>query len=170
VFFEAAPAAAKSKAVAYPNAAHATFVVDVPEEWTITPGQQPGDYMTLGSPGGVVIQMRTLAGDDLDESVGDTQDYIHKTYQDVHFEEARSCEQNGLKCSISVGRAKEKDGTAVLLTTGYFKLPGNQLGEIWYVAPADDKEGGDAAVRVMNSYRAGSPGKGLQEAIPEDVE
>jgi hypothetical protein len=149
-------AAAGAKTVAYPSTDHPSFIIDVPDTWTLTPGKEAGDYMNLESPGGVLMQMRTLEAtqESLNAAVKDSEDYIKQEYHDVQLGAANNTEQNGLKVSFVTGTGKDKDGNAVKIAMAWFKLNANELGEIWYAADASDTAGIAEAAKVFNSYRA----------------
>jgi len=150
--------AAQAKTVDYPSHGKASFTVDVPDSWKVIPAKTEGDYTDLESPGGTVMQLRTLevSKQALNEFVKEENDYIAKNYADVKMTlSEKDCKLNGLECSVSHGTGKEKDGGAqVNLTSGVFALNDGKIGEIWYVAPVADKAGIADAAKIFSSYKS----------------
>ena len=60
--FTAGPAV--SATLAYPEPDHASFLIDHPDDWTVEPGAEVGDYLNLSSPTGAVVQLRTIEGNE----------------------------------------------------------------------------------------------------------
>jgi len=149
-------AVASAKSVAYPGGGHTSFMVDVPDHWTITPGKEAGDYMDLESGNGVLMEMRTLDAthEALQEAIADSEKFINENYEGVELNPVQNSEMNGLKYSFVTGTGKDKEGNAVKLAMGWFKLKDGTLGEIWYAADASDAEGIQEAGKVFSTYRA----------------
>lgn len=149
---------AQAKTVNYPATGKASFTVQVPDSWTVTPAKDVGDYTDLGSEGGTVMQLRTMDGNpaDIEAFLKDTNDYIEQHYSDVNLTVTdKDCKLNGLECSVAHGTGKEKDGGALVkLASGVFALSDGKIGEIWYVAPADDTAGIADAAKIFDSYKS----------------
>ena len=148
----------QAKTVNYPAKGKPSFTIEVPDSWTVTPAKEVGDYTDIGSEGGTVMQLRTMDGnaEDVEAFLKDTNDYLEKNYSDVNLTVTdKDCTLNGLECSVAHGTGKEKDGGApVKLTSGVFALSDGKIGEIWYVAPADDTAGIADAAKIFNSYKS----------------
>lgn len=149
---------AQAKTVNYPAKGKPSFTVEVPDSWKVTQAKAVGDYTDLASEGGTVMQLRTMDASDqeVDAYLKDTNDYIEEHYDEVKLTvTAEDCTLNGLVCSVAHGTGKEKDGGAqVKLTAGVFALNDGKVGEIWYVAPADDQAGIADAAKIFNSYKS----------------
>lgn len=147
---------AQADTVAYPDQAHASFLVDYPSNWKMTPGDNVGDYITLTGPTGVNLQFRTVPGgpDAIEDAVKETFEYIEKTYKNTTFGQTSETKQAGMDAFVANGDGVEADGgTKVHFAMAWVALKDGNIGEVWYVVEASDKAGNDAAVKVMNSFR-----------------
>jgi hypothetical protein len=88
------------------------------------------------------------------EAIEDSVAYIKETYGKVSFKEPVKAAQSGLKGFYMDGSGSDKDGEAIVFRMAWLALKDGKIGEIWFVAPADDKAGIAAASKVMNSFRA----------------
>ena len=146
---------AQAKTVSYPPHGKAAAMADVPDSWKVTPAKDEADWTDMASPGGTILQMRTMESDKetMKAAADETADYIEKTYSDVALK-GEPCSINGMNCSAAYGTGKEKDGTPVNIAAFVFALKDGHIGELWYVAPTADKEGVSEATKVLGSYRS----------------
>ncbi len=80
-----AAGAAGAETLGYPSAQHASFLIDYPAAWEMTPGEGPGDYVTLVGPTGVTLMLRTIPGTkaSMEEAVKDSYTYLGENYTDL---------------------------------------------------------------------------------------
>ncbi len=76
-----AAGAAGAETLGYPSAQHASFLIDYPGDWEMTPGEGVGDYVTLIGPAGATLMLRTIPGtkESMEEAVKDTYTYPART-------------------------------------------------------------------------------------------
>lgn len=141
---------------AYPTADAASFVIDYPESWTVTPAENAGDYVSLEGPTGALLYFRTIPGteQDLVAAIEDTKTYLDENYADVEMSKAEDFAQHDLTGFYATATGThEKDGE-IRFVMGWLPLPDGTIGEIWYSAFADDTDGPKEAAAIMNSMRA----------------
>lgn len=150
------PASAQLTTGYYPSKDHANFVVDFPSDWEVTPSEGDDEYVTLISPTGVTLMFRTVGeGEEITDAVQASFDYVKETYANVKVSEPKDSVQKGLEGFFSTGSGSDKEGGGdVNFAMAWYALPDGRVGEIWYVADKDDKEGAAAAAKVLDSFRA----------------
>jgi hypothetical protein len=140
----------------YPTTDHASFLVDIPDSWEVTPGEELGDYVHVNSPSGVYLAFRTIPGSEsaMDEAIEGSVAYLEEAYKNVSVGEPTDANQKGLEGFYMDGSGKDEDGTAVTFRMAFLALKDGSIGEIWFAAPASDKAGIAAAAKALNSFRA----------------
>jgi len=149
-------ASAHADTLAYPSSAAASFMVDYPSSWEMTPGESTGDYLTLMSDGGTTLMLRTVAGDaaELEQTIKDSIGYVNENYKDVQLSDPTDSTQQGLSGFYTAGTASEKELGAVKLAMAWYALSDGTIGEIWFVAPKDDTDGINEAGAILESFRS----------------
>lgn len=147
---------AHAETLAYPNADAASFVIDYPGSWEMTPGESVGDYLTLISPNGVTLMLRTIPGesDDIQQAVKDSIEYVRENYTDVELADPKESEHRGLKGFYLNGTATDSDIGSVRLGMAWYQLNDGTIGEIWFVGSSEDAEGIDEAAAILESLRS----------------
>jgi hypothetical protein len=151
--FLAAPAHADT--LAYPGPDNASFIIDHPSEWAVEPGENVGDYVTLAAPTGAVLQLRTVpASDDaMEQAIAENVEYLQQTFTEVELGEPQEIEEGGLSGSLILGNGTDKEDQDVGFAMYFIALPDGTIADIWYAVVKGDSEGGDAAVKILNSFR-----------------
>jgi len=151
--FAAGPVAAKT--LAYPGPDNASFLVDHPGNWEVTPGEEVGDYVTLTGPTGVNVQLRTIPGTEsaMQEAIEANAEFLDETFSEVKLNEPENLEHRGLTTLAVSGGGIDGDGNAVGFVMYYIALEDGNIGEIWFSVMGDDKPGFDAAMKVLDSFR-----------------
>lgn len=152
--FAAGPIEAKT--LAYPGPDNASFLVDHPADWDVEPGEEVGDYVTLTGPTGVNVQLRTIPGTEsaMQEAMADNATFLNETFSEVKLNDPESIEHRGLTTLAVSGGGIDGDGEVVAFVMYYFALNDGNIGEIWFSVMADDKPGFNAAMKVLESFRA----------------
>lgn len=147
---------ARADTLAYPSPDAASFMVDYPASWEMTPGETAGDYLTLMSDGGTTLMMRTVAGEsaEVEKTVKDSIEYVHENYTDVDLSDPTDSTQRGLSGFYTTGTASEKELGNVRIAMAWYALNDGNIGEIWFVAPQDDTDGIDEAGAILDSFRS----------------
>jgi|CXWL01.1.fsa_nt_gi hypothetical protein len=151
--YAATPAAAET--LGYPNMEKASFIVDYPDDWTMEPGENLGDYVTLTSPSGVSLQLRTIPATDtaIDDAVNESEAFLNETFSNVQLGDAKDIEAGGLSGSLLLGSGTDKEKQDILFAIYLIALPDGTMADIWYAAFKGDKEGSNAAAEILNSFR-----------------
>jgi len=149
-------ASAHADTLAYPSSDAASFMVDYPSSWEMTPGESTGDYLTLMSDGGTTLMLRTVAAEvaELEQTIKDSIVYIHENYQEVELSDPTDSTQQGLSGFYTAGTASEKELGEVKLAMAWYALSDGTIGEIWFVAPKDDTDGINEAGAILDSFRS----------------
>ncbi len=148
--------AAHADRLAYPSADSASFLIDYPSSWTMTPAEQEGDYVELAGKDGAVLYFRTIEGSEkaLLEAIAESKDYLSENYSNVVLGKAKDTAQHGLEGFLATGTGINEDGDDVNFLMAWFPLPDGTIGELWYAAFADDANGAKEAAAILNSFRA----------------
>jgi hypothetical protein len=146
---------AQAKSLAYPGPDNASFLIDHPADWTVEPGEEVGDYVTLTGPTGVVLQLRTIPGDEsaIEEALEDNRKFISETFSNVKIGDAEELKQGKLSGFYASGAGLDEDKAAIGFSMAFFALDDGNIAEIWFSVHADDQAGADAAGKVLNSLR-----------------
>lgn len=146
---------AQAAVLGYPSTEDARFLVDLPDDWEVEPGEGEGDYVHVNSPSGVYLAFRTLPGteDAINEAIEDSKVYIQENYTDVKLTEPVKAAQAGLQAFYVDAYGKDQEDSEVTIRMAFIGLGDGLIGEIWFAAPLDDKEGLAAAGKVINSFR-----------------
>jgi hypothetical protein len=140
----------------YPDMENPSFLVDVPDDWEITPGDGEGDFGHVNSDSGVYLAFRTLEGsaDSGKAAMEETIVYVQENYQDVQLSEPKETQQAGMPAFLIDGTGTDADGADVIFRMAWIKLTDGLVAEIWFAAPADDVDGIQAAGAALSSFRA----------------
>ena len=148
------PAAAET--LGYPNVEKASFLLDYPDDWAMVPGDNAGDYVSLASPSGVSLQLRTVAGSEsaMDQVVAENVQFLSDNFTQVELGDAQDIDtEAGLTGSLLQGTGVDSDKKAVNFSIFFVTLPDGKIADIWYSAYKGDVEGSKAAAAVLDSFR-----------------
>lgn len=151
-----ASSAVMADTIAYPSSDDASFMVDVPKGWEITPGEEAGDYVGVNSDSGVYLAFRTIDGseDAMHSAIEESVAYLEENYKNVDVGEPKDVKQAGLEGFLMDGTGKDEEGIDIVFRMAWLALKDGNIGEIWFAAAADDKAGIAAAAKALNSFRA----------------
>ena len=101
---------AQAGVLGYPTTDHASFLVDIPDGWEVTPGDDEGDFVDVNSDSGVYLAFRTIAGSDsaMQEAIEDSVGYLKENYKNVDVGEPVDTKQAGLTASTWTAPARTK--------------------------------------------------------------
>lgn len=141
--------------LSYPSADKASFVIDYPDTWEMEPGENVGDYVSLSSPSGVTLQLRTLPGTDdaMDELTSESLKFFGETFTKLEFSDPQELEVRGLKGTLLKGSGVDTEKQEVNFAMLLVALPDGNLADIWYAAFKGDAEGSKEAAAIMDSFR-----------------
>jgi len=147
---------AVAETLGYPNMEKASFLLDYPEDWAMVPGDNAGDYVSLASPSGVLMQLRAVEGSEsvMDQVIAENVQFLEDNFTKVELDAAKDINtEDGLTGSLLQGTAVDSDKKAVNFAIFYVALPDGKVADIWYSAFKGDAEGSKAAVAVLDSFR-----------------
>ena len=149
-------ASAHADTLAYPSPDAASFLVDYPSSWEMTPGEAEGDYLTLISEGGTTLMLRTIPGkeDEVLDAVKSSIEYVQENYKNVALSEPTDTVQQGLSGFFTAGTAKDAEIGDVKIAMAWYSLSDGTIGEIWFVGPVDDADGLKQAGGIVDSFRS----------------
>lgn len=149
-------ASAHADTLAYPSPDAASFMVDYPSSWEMTPGEAEGDYLTLISEAGTTLMLRTIPGseEEVQEAVKSSIEYVNENYKNVALSEPADSEQKGLAGFFTAGTATDSEIGDVKIGMAWYALTDGSIGEIWFVGPVDDAAGLKQAGAILDSFRS----------------
>lgn len=148
---------AGTQTIYYPTQDNPAFSITAPDTWKLTPGESEGDYFDLDGPTGAVLSLRTIPGteDDMKEAIQDSIKFLGENYTDVKIDDPKDHTMNGLKGFYTVGAGKGKaDGGPTVFGMAWYALKNGQIGEVWFAASANDKDGADQADKILDTLKA----------------
>lgn len=167
---------AETKTLYYPSQEEALFSIDAPSDWKVTTIDEVGDFGTLESPNGSVLQFRAQKFDSNDEAkkevdaiMDDTAKFLEKEFKEVKLNDPSEL-QGELTGMQLTGKAKDKDGEESEILSATIVLGPTTVAEIWGAVTADDKDEMDAANKILGSFKPAKGGAAPAKAEKEDKE
>lgn len=145
-----------AKTLGYPSMDNASFLVDLPNDWTVEPGESVGDYVHVNSESGVYLAFRTVEASEtaMKDAIEASVAFLQENYKDVKVGDPVDAKQAGLDAFLMDGNGKDTDGNSVVFRMAWVALKDGNIGEVWFVAMADDPDGINAAGKALSSFRA----------------
>lgn len=145
----------EAKLLAYPGPDNASFLIDHPDDWEVTPGEEVGDYVTLTGPTGVNLQLRTIPGSEssMKDALAESYKFLEETFTNVELLEPETTERGGLTMMTVAGKGVDAEGEKTGFVLYYVALNDGNIAEVWFSVYADDQPGFDAALKVLKSFR-----------------
>ena len=145
-----------AETLGYPSVEEASFLLDYPDDWAMVPGENAGDYVSLASPSGVSLQLRTVSGTEsaMDQVVAENVQFLEDNFTGVELGDAKDIDAGGgLTGSLLQGTGIDSDKKAVNFSIFFVTLPDGNIADIWYSAYQGDVAGSKAAAGVLDSFR-----------------
>lgn len=151
-----AVATAQAKTLGYPSVDKASFLVDLPDDWTVEPGEGAGDYVHVNSESGVYLAFRTVEASEnaMQDAIKESIAFLQDNYKNVKVGDSKEITQAGLDGFVMDGAGEDSDGAAVVFRMAWVALKDGHIGEIWFVAFSDDEDGINAGGAALSSFRA----------------
>ena len=164
---EAASAAATPTDVTtlyYPDEANAMFSVDAPANWVVTGIGGVGDFGSLESENGSVLEFRAQNFDTEAEAekeagsiVDSTFEFLKENYIDVKLDDPTDTVVEGKPAMELTGTGKDKDGNQVQFLSAVVALGPKSVAEIWAAVFPEGNDDLAAAKAALASFKpAGS--------------
>lgn len=150
-------ARADTKTLHYPTQDATMFSIDAPAEWEVTEIQEVGDFGTLESSAGSVLQFRAIecasedeAKKEIDTIFDSTAEFLEENYTDIQLDEPKEITIEGQPGAQLTGTGKDKDGNPVQFLSAMIALGPTTISEVWAAAYPDDVP---AAQAVLQSFK-----------------
>ncbi len=143
----------------YPTQDDAMFSIVAPSDWKVTAIEEVGDFASLESPNGNILQFRAQKFDTTDEAkkeveaiFDDTAKFLDETYKEVKLNEPEEIKGDNPGAALS-GVGKDKDGNQYEFLSAMMAIDDTTVAEIWGAVSPDDKEEMEAAKKILGSFK-----------------
>lgn len=144
----------------YPEQQGAMFSIEAPADWTVGKIEQVGDFGSVESESGSVLQFRAQnfdtdaqATQEIDAIAESTTEFLKDNYTDISLEDPKEVTVNGRPGMQLAGTGKDKDGNAVQFLSAMIMLGPMSIAEIWAAVFPEGNNDLDAATAVLNSFK-----------------
>ena len=155
-----AVAAAGTTTLYYPAQEGALFSIAAPDSWKVGKIDQVGDFGSVESLNGSVLQFRaqSFATDDetkkeIDSIVDSTKGFLKENYVDVALDAPQDVNIDGKPGVQIAGTGKDKNGNAVKFLSAMIMLGPTSLAEIWAAVFPEGNNDLDVATKVLDSFK-----------------
>lgn len=156
----AAGAVAGKTTLFYPEEQGAMFSIEAPDDWKVDKIAQVGDFGSLESPNGSVLQFRaqnfdteTEAKKEIDDIVDSTTGFLKDNYTDVKLDDPKDVTVDGQPGAQLSGTGKDKDGNAVQFLSAVVALGPKSIAEIWGAVFPEGNNDLDTATAILDSFK-----------------
>jgi len=162
MFLSLVSAQAETKTLHYPTQDETMFSIDAPADWEVTEIESVGDFGSLESENGSVLQFRAQEFDSEDEAkqevdsvVESTFEFLQENYTDINLEDPKEVTIEGQPGMQVTGTGKDKDGNAVQFLSAIVALGPKTVAEIWAAVFPEGEGNNDlqAAQAVLQSFK-----------------
>jgi hypothetical protein len=150
-------AQAETKTLHYPTQDTTMFSIDAPADWEVTEISEVGEFGTLESGNGSVLQFRAVecqneeeAKAEIDAIFDSTAEFLEENYTDIQLEDPKEINVEGQPGAQLTGTGKDKDGDSVQFLSAMIALGPTTVAEVWAAAYADDVPSAQA---VLQSFK-----------------
>lgn len=156
------PSKGETKTLHYPTQDATMFSIDAPADWAVTEIEEVGDYGSLQSENGSVLQFRAVqcandeeAVKEIDSIVSSTPGFLQENYTDIQLDDPEEITIEGQSGSQLSGTAKDKQGNVVKFLSAMLLLGPTTIAEIWAVVFPEGEGNDDLAVAtaVLQSFK-----------------
>lgn len=157
-----AGARAETKTLHYPTQDASMFSIDAPAEWKVTEIAEVGDFGSLESENGSVLQFRAVELDSEEEakkeisSIFDsTGEFLQENYTDIKLDDPKEITVDGQPGAQLSGTGKDKEGNAVQFVSAMIALGPKSIAEIWAAVFPEGEGNNDLeeAQAVLGSFK-----------------
>lgn len=160
----AATAAAGMTTLYYPDEQAAMFSIVAPDNWTVGKIDQVGDFGSLESADGSVLQFRAQQfGSDeetkkeIDSIADSTKEFLQTNYTDIQLDDPKDITVDGQPGLQLAGVGKDKAGNAVKFMSAMIFLGPQSLAEIWAAVFPEGNNDLEVAGTVLDSLKLAKP-------------
>ena len=143
----------------YPDETNPMFSVDAPPNWLVTGVGQVGDFGTLESPSGSVLEFRAQNYDteaaaeaEAGSIVESTFEFLKENYTDVKLDDPTDTVVQGKPAMELTGTGKDKDGNPVQFLSAVIALGPKSVAEVWAAVFPEGSDDLAAAEATLASF------------------
>lgn len=157
-----AVAQAETKTLHYPTQDATMFSIDAPADWEVTEISEVGEFGSLESENGSVLQFRAQQFESAEEAtkeiesvVESTFEFLQENYTDINLEDPKDVTIEGQPGMQVTGVGKDKEGNAVQFLSAIVALGPTTVAEIWAAVFPEGEGNNDlaAAQSVLGSFK-----------------
>jgi hypothetical protein len=156
-------AQAETQILHYPTEDESMFTIKAPGDWEVTGIEEVGDFGSLESKNGSILQFRAVECENEKEAIAEIESISDSTvkmleehYTDVKLGDVQELEIDGIPAFELGGTAKDKDGNDVAILSTTVVLGKTTIAEIWAAVFPEDVAG---AKETLASFKpTASPG------------
>ena len=160
----AATAATGTTTLYYPEEQGAMFSIVAPDNWKVGKIDQVGDFGSIESADGSVLQFRAQQfGSDeetkkeIDAIADSTKEFLQTNYTDIQLDDPKDITVDGQPGLQLAGVGKDKAGNAVKFMSAMIFLGPQSLAEIWAAVFPEGNNDLEVAGTVLDSLKLGKP-------------
>lgn len=144
----------------YPEEQGAMFSIEAPDDWTVGKIDAVGDFGSIESTNGSVLQFRAQKFDTEDEAkkeidsiVDSTMGFLKDNYTDIKLEDPKDVTVDGQPGSQLAGDGKDADGNAVKFLSAIVAIGPTSIAEIWAAVFPEGSNDLDTATAILDSFK-----------------
>ena len=156
--------AAGTTTLYYPQQPGAMFSIEAPSNWTVGKIDQVGDFGSLESPNGAILQFRAqnydtedAASKEIESIVDSTMTFLQDNYTEINLDDPVEVTAGGQPGTELAGTGKDKDGNPVNFLSAIIVLGPQSLAEIWAAVVPEGNSDLEAATAVLDSFKPATP-------------
>jgi hypothetical protein len=156
--------AAGTTTLYYPQQPGAMFSIEAPSDWTVGKIDQVGDFGSLESPNGAILQFRAqnydtedAASKEIESIVDSTMTFLQDNYTEINLDDPVEVTAGGQPGTELAGTGKDKDGNPVKFLSAIIVLGPQSLAEIWAAVLPEGNSDLESATAVLDSFKPATP-------------
>ena len=156
--------AAGTTTLYYPQQQGAMFSIEAPSDWTVGKIDEVGDFGSLESPNGAILQFRAqnydsedAASKEIESIVDSTMTFLEDNYTEINLDDPVDVIAGGQPGTELEGTGMDMDGNPVKFLSAIIVLGPQSLAEIWAAVFPEISSDLDAATAVLGSFQPSTP-------------
>lgn len=148
---------AETQTLHYPTEDESMFTIEAPGDWEVTGIDEVGEFGSLESRNGSVLQFRALECEKEEEAIAEIEaisdsmvEFLGENYTDIQLGDVEELEIEGMPAFQLAGDGKDTDGDDVKFVSAIIILGPTTIAEVWAAAYAEDLESAEA---VLGSFK-----------------
>lgn len=146
-------ARAQTQTLHYPTEDESMFTIKAPGEWEVTGIDEVGDFGSLESENGSILQFRAIECEnekeleaEIEAITESTVEFLEENYTEIELGDVQELEIEGLPAFQLGGDGKDADGDDVKFVSAIIILGPTTIAEIWAAAYAEDLRSAEATL------------------------